>query len=128
MNTYTHGGRLINRNSDGYAARDEVERFAEGLSVGHLACREMGHNWRAWTARFDAEHNSFERALRCTRCRTERHQSIGLSGAMLSNNYKYPEGYSAEGIGRIVGEGRDALRLESMTRTLKSVQPVQDVG
>jgi len=112
---------LIPKTREGYADRAEVESFAGGLMISHLHCREMGHNWRAWVARWDEEHRCYERALRCTRCRTERWQSISTSGAMVASSYKYPEGYTAQGIGRIVGEGRDALRLESLTRALADV-------
>ncbi len=112
--------RLIERTEPRGADRGEVEEFAAHLTISHLQCREMGHNWRAWVARYDEEHNAYERALRCTRCRTERWETIGLSGAKLGTHYKYPDGYQSQGIGRIVGEGRDALRLESLTRTLVS--------
>lgn len=122
--------RLIERDQSGYAVRGEVEAFAAHLSITHLQCREMGHNWRHWVARFDEQHNSYERALRCTRCRTERWESIGLSGAKLGIQYKYPDGYTSNGIGRIVGEGRDALRLESLTRALRdeNVQHIKNAG
>ena len=97
-----------------------MEEFAAGLSVSYLQCRELGHNWRPWVARNDTEHNCFERALRCTRCRTKRWEAISYSGAS-SDDYEYPEHYLTDGIGRIVGEGRDALRLESLTRVLVSL-------
>lgn len=117
--------RLVNKAGTPVGApRGEVESFAKGMRVSHLQCRELGHNWRPWVARYDSEHNAYERALRCTRCRTERWESIGLSGAKLGARYVYPEGYTApEGMGRIVGEGRDALRLESLTRSLAAVDP-----
>lgn len=118
----TARNRLIEKPAAIGANRDEVEGFAHSLSVSHLQCRELGHNWRPWVARYDEEHNSYERALRCVRCRTERWETIGLSGSKLGAHYKYPENYAAPaGMGRIVGEGRDALRLESLTRTLVEV-------
>ena len=110
--------RLIETTGPVGADRATVASFATALKESHLHCREMGHNWRHWVARFDQEHHSYQRALRCTRCRTERWEFIGRSGAKLGIQYKYPEGYTAEGIGRIVGEGRDALRLESLMRAL----------
>jgi hypothetical protein len=120
--------RLIDKKSlseaaqEGYADRESVEEFAAKLSVSFLQCRELGHIWKPWTARFDEEHNSFERALRCPRCKTERHETLSLRGAKLKNHYVYPDGYTTDGLGRIVGEGRDALRVESITRTLTSIQ------
>jgi hypothetical protein len=114
--------RLIKKTPVQGAERHEVEDFAHGLSISHLHCRELGHNWRPWVARYDEEHSSYERALRCTRCRTERWESIGLSGTKLGSHYKYPDGYVAPaGLGRIVGEGRDALRLESLHRSITQV-------
>lgn len=110
--------RFVRKSTEGYADREEVAGFASGLSISHLHCRELGHNWRAWVARFDSEHNAYERALKCTRCKAERWETIGLSGAKLGSHYKYPDNYIHEGLGRIVGEGRDALRLESLTRAL----------
>lgn len=114
--------RLIEKAAPLGADPEEVAGFAHGLSISHLHCREMGHNWRPWVARYDEEHNSYERALRCTRCRTERWEDIGLSGAKLGTRYVYPDGYTAPaGMGRIVGEGRDSLRLESVTRAITTV-------
>jgi len=111
--------RLIEKPTPSLGAdRQEVEAFAKGLKEAFLHCREMGHAWRPWAAEWDAEHNSYRRGLRCPRCKTKRWQYMGLTGAVLGTQYEYPEGYTAEGIGRIMGEGRDALRLESLTRAL----------
>lgn len=112
---------LIDKSKHGYADREAVEEFAAGLKDRFLLCRDIGHNWKPWVARFDEEHNSFERAHRCVNCRSERWQSVGLRGSILGTQYKYPEGYQSE-LGRIVGEGRDALRVESLTRTMKAMQ------
>lgn len=101
-----------------YAEPTEVAEFASTLPVSHLHCRELGHNWKPWVARSDAEGGGYERALRCTRCRAERWQVLSLSGAVVKSHYVYPDGYVHQGMGRIVGEGRDALRLESLTRAL----------
>lgn len=106
------------RTRDGYADAGEVADFAQALPISHLLCREMGHNWKPWVAHWNSENRYYERALRCTRCRTERWQTLSSTGAVLGGHYKYPDGYVHEGLGRIVGEGRDALRLESITRAL----------
>ena len=37
---------------------------------------------------------------------------------VLTNHYEYPDGYLTDNIGRIVGEGRGLLRLESIMRVL----------
>lgn len=93
----------------------DVAEFAESLPERFLYCREMGHNWRPFSAgRF--KDGGFERILRCTRCRTRRIQEINSRGVVLVNRYEYADGYSSKGIGRIVGEGRGVLRLESIKR------------
>ena len=98
-----------------YADTDDVAEFAQGLPEKYLYCREMGHNWRPYTAGRHKD-GGFERTLRCTRCRTKRVQAISPSGMILSNQYVHPEGYLSKGMGRIVGEGRGVLRLESIKR------------
>lgn len=98
-----------------YAELGEVSDFAEGLPERFLYCREMGHNWRPQSAgRY--KDGGFVRILRCTRCKTERHQEISSVGVITMNKYVHPEGYLAKGMGRIVGEGRGVLRLESIKR------------
>ena len=95
----------------------EAASFAAGLSESHLLCRELGHLWAPFTARL-ADGGGFERVLRCQRCRTERWQLLNSRGGVVTNNYKYAEGYQHKGHGRIVGDGRDALRLESLHRVM----------
>jgi hypothetical protein len=103
-----------------YADSDEVRDFAAGLSDQFLLCRELGHQWRPFFARWDAEENAFQRTLKCSRCKTQRHQWLSYSGSVLGNYYEYAEGYTHKGLGRIVGEGRDHLRLESVTRLIEN--------
>ena len=83
-----------------------------------LLCRELGHTWRPSSAVWDSYRECFERVLRCTRCRTDRHQTLTRWGHVLSSSYHYPEGYTTAGLGRLIGEDRDLVRLESITRTL----------
>jgi hypothetical protein len=100
---------------------ESVREFAEGLPERYLHCREMGHNWRPFSAgRF--EDGGFERILRCTRCKTKRMQSIDSHGMVLSSRYEHPKGYLTDGMGRIVGEGRGALRLESIKRIVTKAE------
>lgn len=116
--------RQYHKAVDGYADPGEVADFAAELPISHLHCRELGHNWKPWVARI-AEDGGFERALRCTRCRAERWQSLTRGGSIVSSHYVYPDGYIHEGLGRIVGDGRDALRLESLTRALDEAERTQ---
>lgn len=100
---------------DRFADVGDVADFAEALPEKFLYCREMGHNWRPYSAA-GYKDGGFERTLRCTRCRTRRVQEISNRGIVLANKYIHPDGYLSKGMGRIVGEGRGVLRLESIKR------------
>lgn len=95
----------------------EVEAFAKGLEEKFLLCRELGHNWRPWTASKFRD-GGYERVLRCSRCLTRRFQEISSRGEVIHSHYKHPEGYLHKGMGRITGAGRGLLRLESIKRTV----------
>jgi hypothetical protein len=102
-----------------YADRETVEEYIDGLKSTFLYCRELGHNWRPYTAQVSETADHYDRVLRCTRCRTERWQLISRRGAIVSSHYHYVEGYQSKGLGRIVGEARDALRVASITREVR---------
>lgn len=109
--------RVVDDPATQYAQLQEVEQFAAELPEKFLHCRELGHLWRPFKAGRHPD-GGFERTLRCTRCRTRRHQSLSSRGMILSNRYEHPEGYLSLGLGRIAGEGRGLLRLESLSRIL----------
>jgi hypothetical protein len=109
------------------ADQQEVAEFASTLSTNYLLCRELQHNWKPFTAHWDDEHHHYARVIRCVRCRTRKVQRLSSTGHILASHYEYPEGYLHEKFGRIIGESRDVLRLESLLRSLdgpplKSVQ------
>lgn len=93
----------------------ELEDFAATLKTGYLQCRELNHRWEP--SRVEAVRNGgFLRTLRCRRCGGRKHQEMTNRGMILRSWYEYPEGYLREGLGRIVGEGRGVLRVQSMLR------------
>jgi len=99
------------------ASERDVQEWAQELPDKFLECRDFGHSWRAHAVRFDGEYNSYERTLRCARCRSERHEALSLSGSKSSRGYRYPDGYTApRGTGHLVLADRDALRIEAVTR------------
>ena len=105
--------------SIGGADPKEVAAWSENLPDSFLLCRDMGHTWRPFRAYYSTELHAYERVLRCGRCKTERKQSIAENGLILSGSYDYPDGYTAPaGTGRIDGNGRGALRLESVLRLI----------
>lgn len=88
-----------------------------GLPSEFLLCRDIGHTWRPYRAWWDNAEKGYQRVLRCGRCRSERVQLLSAQGHPLGGHYNYAEGYVApKGTGRLVGEERDGLRLESVLR------------
>lgn len=110
------------KNHTPYADTDEVKSFAAGLSEGYLQCRDIGHVWKFRTG--GELHDEKDRIVgwfrtfRCPTCKSEREQKMDERGLILGGSYKYPDGYLLTGLGRIVGEGRGALRLEAIKRVV----------
>lgn len=103
----------------GSADPQAVADWSSDLPDSYILCRDMGHTWRPFRAVYNSEYNCYDRTLRCGRCKTERSQSISTDGLILSGTYDYPDGYQAPaGTGRIDGNGRGALRLESTLRVI----------
>lgn len=99
-----------------------VSDWAGKLAGAFLSCRDMGHVWKPFTARYVPEDRYYIRTLRCSRCHTERIQELTLAGMIGRSWYKYPDGYAApEGFGHLTGEDRGALRAESVVRYLTKV-------
>lgn len=95
-----------------------IETFAAGLRDAFISCRELGHVWRPHTVQYDASSASYDRVLRCTRCRTERVQVLNRHGHVVANRYRYVEGYQAKNVERGV-YSRDVFRVEAVERFLK---------
>lgn len=107
-----------------YAKPRDVKSFAEGLTRQFLLCRTYGHSFNPFTVSKGRTEGRpsvyYEQVLRC-KCRTKRRLLLSRSGSVISSTYDYSEapGYLTNGIGRVVGEGRDVLRLESVTRLIE---------
>lgn len=104
-----------------WADLKEVEAFASELSEEFLQCREMGHRWLPSKANINSD-RTYHREMRCPRCRTRKEQEISGRGEILSTQYKHPDGYLHQGMGRIAGDGRGLLRLESIRRTIVNTE------
>ena len=100
--------------------RGLIKEFVEELPDTFLQCREMGHNWRPFTASRYRD-GGFLRVLRCSRCYCKKEQDLSSTGMILSTQYKHPEGYLIHGVGQLVGEERGTLRLESVTRIIRDI-------
>lgn len=106
------------------ANRNDVEQFASGLQRQKLLCRTYGHSFAPFTVNVGNIENPrmgvyYEQTLRC-RCGVKRRLLLSRSGSVVSSSYIYSEsdGYLSHGLGRIVGEGKDALRIEALTRLI----------
>lgn len=103
-----------------WADPSDVRAWASTLDEAHLLCRDLGHQWRPFKASFNLTERVFERTLRCGRCRTERSQALTQVGAVLKNNYDYPDGYLVPNLGRLAGDSRNMVRLESVGRAIEA--------
>jgi hypothetical protein len=99
-----------------YADAREVERQAERWTDEILECRTDGHYWRPARATHHTAYRFYYIVQRCARCLCERHTEMTERGTIAARWIVYTDGYLTKGMGRIVGDGRDALRLAALTR------------
>jgi hypothetical protein len=100
-----------------FADLGAIQDALEDMEGEYLECRDYQHSWRPLSAARN-EDGTFTRTRRCSRCGTRKEETLSGRGAILSGRYIYPVGYLVKGLGRIAGEGRDALRLASVTRLM----------
>lgn len=95
-----------------------VHDAVQHMELSHIQCRDFGHSWRPFTARWLPSFNQYESQLICQRCNTVRTRFLSRTGANLSTNYDYADGYTVKGLGRLSGEDRDVIRLQSIQAVL----------
>jgi len=89
------------------------------MSLHHLQCRDFGHSWRPWSARWVESEKSYEQALRCQRCTSIRYRYLSARGSIIRSSYDYADGYvMPPGMGRLDGADRDHIRLTSVLRVM----------
>lgn len=94
-----------------------LDAWTDSLDDRYLLCRDIGHTWRPFRA--GLEESSYWRVMRCARCKTERSQTLSMSGEIVSGHYDYPDGYlTPKGFGPLYGHHRAHLRLESVLRLI----------
>lgn len=96
----------------------DAATFAASLSSKQLHCRELGHEWRDHTVQWDRRAKCYERSLICKQCRSIRRQVLDSRGGVITNGYKYVDGYLANNVEDRSGLSRDVFRLEALTRWL----------
>ena len=96
----------------------DVAQAISHMGLEFIQCRDFGHSWRPYSARWVPSDNCYESQLRCARCKTIRSRFLSRTGSQLSGNYDYPEGYLTKGLGRLTGTDRDMIRLASVLAVL----------
>lgn len=96
----------------------DLDNTIKGMRSDYLQCRDFGHAWRPYTARWEESERAYESTLRCSRCKAKRVRLIDKRGHQVGSDYDYPDGYLITGMGRLTGDDRAALRLESVLRIL----------
>lgn len=104
-----------------------LDNALDALPATYLACRDLGHEWRAHTASFNAKERHYVQTLRCNRCGTERSRMLGTRGQRLGNWYEYPDGYLMQGAGHLSELDRDGIRLRSITRAIDEARAVTPI-
>lgn len=89
------------------------------MNDDHLMCRDFGHSWRPFQARYIPQRKQYEERLKCLRCKTIRVRLLTHTGGQVANHYVYPDGYAMKGYGRLSGTDRDAVRLASLQTVLE---------
>ncbi len=62
--------------------------------LAYTMCRTVGHSWDDFQPESPGRRSfGWALSLRCTRCFTERHDIVGVTGAVIQREYRYPKDY-----------------------------------
>lgn len=99
-------------------ADPSLQAIVQKMDLSHVQCRDFGHSWRPYSARWIPQDNCYRSELECQRCHTVRTRFLSRTGEQLSSAYDYVEGYQVHGMGRLTGHDRDIIRLQSILSVL----------
>ena len=99
-------------------AEPTLKDIVQKMDLSHIQCRDFGHSWRPYSARWLPAENCYRSELECQRCHTVRTRFLTRTGEQLSSSYDYVDGYQVHGMGRLSGSDRDVIRLESILAVL----------
>lgn len=89
---------------------------------GAVRCRTLGHRWDDYSpSGMLRPLFGYRVSLRCSSCRTQRHELVNSRGQVLAREYRYADAYTIEG-----GEdrpSRDEWRVELVRRRVLDVRP-----
>ncbi len=104
--------------ADPVAVRRQAKLWGDTV----LQCRTLGHNWEPKVAVHNRKDRYFYLEQHCARgCGTIRHQEMSERGHIFAQWYGYLDGFLSLGLGRIVGEARDELRVAVVGRQVAAV-------
>lgn len=96
----------------------DLEKAVHDMKVEFVQCRDFGHSWRPFHAKWWPKENAYESQLRCGRCGCVRVRWLSRTGSQIGSDYDYPAGYQMKGLGRLSGTDRDVIRLTSILAVL----------
>ena len=100
-----------------FASRADLIAQMNSWSPSFLECRTLGHTWQSYTAREgEGKRGEIRVVVYCPRCTSKKFMDIGPRGNIVRQWIDYPDGYLSEGLGRIVGDERNVLRMEMIHR------------
>lgn len=108
-----------------YAEPQAVAEAARLWAPSVLACRDAGHHWETVDAAHFARLRYYRVQHQCARCGVSRYRELSEFGHVYATTYAYPDGYLVPGLGRIVGDSKDAIRLASILRVGSGVRQVR---
>lgn len=111
--------RVVDSNGPVYASPEAVEQKLAEWDDNVLTCRTFGHNFEASTATQNKRLKYWRLIRKCARCRAEKVMEVSFRGQVYSSfiDYTPTDGYLASGLGRIIGDAKDVVRLAAITRT-----------
>lgn len=83
-------------------------RALSNVAASSYGCRDVGHSWAPYDAVI--ERKFIQRILKCRNCTTLRIQTLDKNYDVVSNTYRYPDGYLVEGAGRLSASDRARIR------------------
>lgn len=98
----------------------DLDAAISHMELEFIQCRDFGHSWRPYSARWVPRDNCYESQLRCARCKAIRTRWLSRTGSQIGGGYDYADGYLVKGIGRLSGTDRDKIRLASIIAVLPS--------
>lgn len=105
------------RKAPQWASLDDVERLADQWTPDILRCRTYGHLWEPQQATYNSKYRYYKVVQICRSCDSYRNMELDSRGHVVSQSIDYADGYLSKGVGRIIGDGRDILRLQTVLKT-----------